>query len=122
MELMEESELGMETFRTMQEKHGLPLPEVEYNEPYLSVIFPRTIEAVRMVNSNVGVEDLTIDEINGYEWVKSKLSVSRKEYQDHFNIDERKANRHLKRFMELGLVGDNGESPKSNKFRYVLID
>ncbi|SFH35028.1 ATP-binding protein [Pedobacter insulae] len=121
MKLMEENELGMETFRTMQEKHNLPLPEFSYTEPYLALTFPRTLEAVKSVSIHKGIEELTVDEIKGYEWIKSKTSVSRKEYQNHLRIEERTANRHLKRFIRLGLIGDNGESPKSNKYRYVFI-
>lgn len=119
-QLMEESELGMETFRSMQEEHGLPLPEVQYNAPYLSIVFPRNLEAVKIVSSKAGVEELSSEELKGYEWVKSRVSVSRREYQEHFGLEERTASRHLKRFTELALVVDNGESPKSNKYRYVI--
>jgi ATP-dependent DNA helicase RecG len=51
MELMEEAELGMETFRTMQDAYGLPAPEISYKAPYLSVVFPREVSAVRRISS-----------------------------------------------------------------------
>jgi hypothetical protein len=47
MGLMEESELGMETFRGMQEKYELPLPFYHYKAPYLSLTFSRNIESIK---------------------------------------------------------------------------
>ena len=119
MGLMEESELGMETFRGMQEKYDLPLPSYNYKAPYLSLTFSRSIEAIKKVAGNEALGDLNKEELNGFEWVKSKREVSKKEYATHFGFDEKKAYRHLSKFRKLGLVGDNGESTKSNNYRYV---
>jgi len=120
MKLMEESELGMETFRSMLEKHGLPLPEFNYTEPYLSLIFPRSMAAVKTVTDHKGIAELSAEELRGYEWVKSLSSASRKEYADQFGFDDRKANRQLKHLFDLGLLNDNGEPAKSNKYRYIF--
>ena len=106
---------------TMQEKHNLPLPEFDYTDPYLSLVFPRSIEAVRQVSGNRAVEVLSGDELNGYEWIKSRGDVSRREYAEKFKIDDKKAARHLKKLKDLGIISDNGESPKSNNYRYTLI-
>lgn len=119
MELMEEAELGMETFRGMHEKYGLPLPFYDYKAPYLALTFSRSLEAVKAVTGDKTLEELNKEELTGYEWVKSKGSVSKKEYASHFSFDEKKAYRHLSKFKKLELVGDNGESPKSNNYRYV---
>lgn len=119
MELMEESELGMETFRGMQEKYGLPLPFYDYKAPYLSLTFSRSIEASKIVSGNEALRDLNNEELLGFDWVKSKGEVSKKEYANHFNFDEKKAYRHLSKFKKMGLVGDNGESNKSNNYKYV---
>jgi len=42
MEYMEESALGMDTFKSLREKYGLPLPIVDYDGSNVVVIFPRT--------------------------------------------------------------------------------
>jgi ATP-dependent DNA helicase RecG len=118
--LMEESELGMETFRGMQEKYDLPLPFYDYQAPYLSLTFSRSIEAAKSLPGNEALENLNKEELLGFEWVKSKGEVSKKEYANHFDFDEKKAYRHLSKFKKLELVGDNGESPKSHKYKYVF--
>jgi ATP-dependent DNA helicase RecG len=122
MGLMEESELGMETFRGMQENYDLPLPSYNYKAPYLSLTFSRSIEAIKKVAGNEALGDLNKEELNGFEWVKSKREVSKKEYAIHFGFDEKKAYRHLTKFRKLGLVGDNGESPKSHNYKYVFTN
>ena len=47
MDLMEEAEMGMETFREMNLKYNLPLPVFDYKAPYLTLTFSRTLEAVK---------------------------------------------------------------------------
>ena len=120
MGLMEESELGMETFRGMHEKYELPLPFYDYKAPYLSLTFSRSIEAAKSISGNEALGDLNKEELIGFEWVKSKGEVSKKEYANHFDFDEKKAYRHLSKFKKLKLVGDNGEPPKSHNYKYVF--
>lgn len=120
MGLMEESELGMETFRGMQEKYELPLPFYDYKAPYLSLTFSRSIEAAKTVSGNEALENLNKEELLGFEWVKSKGEVSKKEYANHFDFDEKKAYRHLSKFRKLNLLTDNGEKSNSPNFRYIF--
>jgi ATP-dependent DNA helicase RecG len=122
MELMEEAELGMETFRGMNEKYELPMPFYDYSAPYLSLTFSRSIEALKTLAGNEVLGNLNKEELIGFEWVKSKREVSKLEYAAHFGFEEKKAYRHLSKFKSLALVGDNGESPKSNKYTYVYSD
>ncbi len=120
MGLMEESELGMETFKNMQQDHGLPLPEYTYTAPYLSLTFSRSLKAVRKTSINKEtIAKLNDEELKGYEWVKSKGEVSRKEYANHFDYDERKASRHLSKMRSLELVGDNHVPLTSRNYKYV---
>lgn len=120
MDLMEESELGMETFRNMYDKYKLPLPFYEYKAPYLSLTFSRSIEAVKNVVDNKALAELNNEELNGFEWIKAKGIVSKKEYARHFDFDEKKAYRHLSKLKKLGLVSDNGKHPSSHDYKYVL--
>ena len=47
MGYMEETGVGMDTYRTMREKYDLPLPVITYKEPNLIVSFPRTMGGVK---------------------------------------------------------------------------
>ena len=122
MKLMEEAELGMETFREMNQKYGLPLPVFDYKAPYLSLTFSRNFEALKKVSGNIALQELNKEELLGLEWVKSLGVVSKKDYAEHFGYDEKKAYRHLSKLKKLYLITDNGESPKSNNYKYVFIN
>ena len=119
MGLMEESEFGMDTYREMRDKYKLPLPLITYDEPDLIVTFPRSAKAVRRLDTTEVLSQLNDEEIAGLDFVKTRGEVSRKEYEDHFSFNERKANRHLKKFVALGLIGDNGEKTTSPNYKYV---
>lgn len=118
MEYMEESALGMDTFKSMREKYALPLPIVDYDGSNVVVTFPRTIDAVREVISNAGIEGLSEEELRGFEWIRSQDEVSTKDYAKHFGYTQRTASRHLGNFLIKKLVQTNGENIKSPKLRY----
>jgi ATP-dependent DNA helicase RecG len=117
MRLMEESGVGMDTFKSLKTKYDLPLPIITYKKPNVIVTFPRTIEAVRNIGGDA-VKELTNEELDGYEWIKSQGEVSAKEYASQFVIASRTASRHLAKMLELKLIKTNGVNPKSPKLRY----
>jgi len=119
MHLMEETGVGMDTFREMRSKYHLPLPIITYDDPNLVVTFPRTADAMRELSTKEAIAQLNDEELAGYDFVKERKEVSRKEYEDHFGYDSRKANRHLGKLLELGLIGDNGKGKTSPNYRYV---
>lgn len=121
MGYMEEAEFGMDTFREMRIKYNLPLPIITYEEPNLIVTFPRTADAVRSLYDKDILSQLNDEEIAGYDFVKAKGEVSRKEYEEHFGFERKKASNQLKKMKDIGLIDDNGENPKSNNYRYVFI-
>jgi ATP-dependent DNA helicase RecG len=47
MGYVEETGLGMASLKSLNEKYGLPLPEYIYEEPLLTLTFPKTMEAVK---------------------------------------------------------------------------
>lgn len=122
MGLMEEAEFGMDTYREMRDKYKLPLPIIEYNEPDLTVIFPRSADAVRSLDKSNVLSQLNDEELAGYDFVKAKGEVSRQEYEDHFGFERKKASNHLKRLKGIGLIDDNGKPPTSHAYRYVYKD
>jgi len=120
MRLMEETGVGMETYRTMREKYDLPLPIITYKNPNLIVTFPRTLRGVKESYSDKDLGTLTDPQIKGFEWIKAQGEVSTREYSAHFNIGYKTAQRHLAKIKELGLITDNGEDINSPNYRYVI--
>ena len=121
MDYMEESAVGMDTFRSLHEIYKLPLPIFEYNGINTVVTFPRTIKSVKEVSSNKAIGELTEAQFLGYEWLIIKGEASKREYSSHFDIGYKTAQRHLAKMRELGLIGDNGEDTNSPNYKYVVI-
>jgi ATP-dependent DNA helicase RecG len=121
MRFMEETGVGMETYRTMREKYDLPLPIITYKNPNLIVTFPRTLRGVKELYSDKDLGPLTDPQIKGFEWIKAQGEVSAREYSTHFNIGYKTAQRHLAKMKGLGLITDNGEDINSPNYRYVVV-
>lgn len=111
MEYMEESALGMDTFKSLREKYELPLPIIDYDGSNVVITFPRTIDVVRDVSDNRGVENLNDEELKGFELVKLKGRLRRKEYEQHFAFDKKKAERHLNKMIKEGLIERKASGP-----------
>ena len=118
MRLMEETGVGMDTYRTMREKHKLPLPIINYKKPNIIVTFPRNIEGVKETNKRL--KDLTPDLLDAYEFVKANKEVSRKEYEEYAGVSEKVAHTRLSTLWDKKVIGDNGEPKKSKNFKYVF--
>jgi len=43
------------------------------------------------------------------------------QYAEHFGFSSKKAQRHLRKMRDLGIIGDNGEFSNSPTYRYVYI-
>lgn len=108
MEYMEETGLGMATLKSLNEKFGLPLPEYVFEEPLLTLTFPKTMEAVKRVSKHTGVANLNEEELNGYEFIKSKGVIKRADYEEHFEFEKKKAERHLNKMVEEALIKRKG--------------
>ncbi len=118
MEIMEESELGMETFRNMEQQFKLPSPIIEFKEPYLSVTFAQDFEAANRVIPNKAIQNLSNEEQAGYRWIASMPEISAKEYATKFKYSSRTVSRHLANMIKGKLIETNGESINSPKLRY----
>ncbi len=117
MNYMEETALGMDTFKSMRSEYHLPLPIIEYDGLNVVVTFLRTGKAIKGV-ANKAMGKLTEEELAGYEWVKSQDEVSAKDYTLHFDIAARTTSRHLGKMLNLKLIKTNNENQKSPKLRY----
>jgi Fic family protein len=56
---------------------------------------------------------LNEEELRGYEFVKLKGKVKRKDYEDEFKLDKKKAERHLNKFAKNRLVKRKGIGPST---------
>jgi ATP-dependent DNA helicase RecG len=113
MDYMEETGFGMRTFKEMTEKYRLPLPEYTFTDPFLKLTFPRSIASAKRISTNPALAKLNEEELLGYDYIKSKGRTTRKEYQEHFKFDGKKAERHLKKFFDLDLVNRKGSGPST---------
>jgi ATP-dependent DNA helicase RecG len=119
MRYVEEAGFGMDVLKSLQSTYKLPLPEYAYQEPFLTLTFPRSMEAVKKVSQYGNIGKLTEEELKGYEWIKSQDGISTKEYAAQFKYTQRTASRHITNMLKLKLLKDNGESSKSPKLRYL---
>ena len=117
MDYMEETALGMDTFKSMRSKHHLPLPIIEYDGLNIVVTFLRTSKAVKEAGVK-SISKLTPQELEGFEWIRSKGEISAKEYSTNFEITPRTTSRHLSKMLKLKLITTNNENLKSPKLRY----
>lgn len=111
MGYMEESALGMDTFKSLREKYELPLPIIDYDGSNVVVTFARTVDAVKKISSRKGVKNLNKEELLGFEFVQLKGKLKRKEYEQHFSFDKKKAERHLNKMVKEGLIERKGAGP-----------
>lgn len=116
----EEMGLGMKTFKSLNESDGLPLPEYSYEAPYLTLAFARNLDALKVISNHPNLSELTDEELRGYEFIKSKGEIRRKDYEKKFSFKRQKSLRHLRKMTDLGLIEDNGENMNSPNFRYVI--
>ena len=122
LKLVEQRGLGFQTLKELPDKFKLPLPNVSFDEPYIVFKFPRTVLSIKAIDTTPGIEELNAEEIMGYDWIKVQREVSTREYSSHFNFGYKKAQRHLAKMKDLGLITDNGEPSNSPKYRYVIVE
>lgn len=108
MKLVEQRGLGFQTIKELPTKFGLPLPLVSYEEPYMVFKFPRNGEALKSIAGNDQLNQLNSDELKGYDFIRVKEKITRKEYEDYFTFDKKKAERHLTHMTEIGLIDRKG--------------
>jgi ATP-dependent DNA helicase RecG len=108
MGLAEEAGLGLKTFGETAEKYDLPLPKYTLEDPYLVLTLFRTKESAAQTLPPEILESLNSDEKAGWEYLTSRLTTTQTEYAQHMGFDYRKAQRHLKKFIELDLITRRG--------------
>jgi len=117
MGYMEESAVGMDTFRTMREIHKLPLPIFEYDGIYTVVTFPRTTGALRDIIKKQPIEELSKDELSAFDIFRDHKYISKVDFAKLNGLTNRTAERLLKKLTDLNLITKRGSGPKTN---YVI--
>ena len=111
LELVEQRGLGFATIKELPEKFNIPLPLVEYKEPYMVFTFPRSGDSLKKISPLKALKNLNDEELKGYDFVRLNRTLTRKEYEEHFGFDKKKAERHFKVFVEQNLVERKGSGP-----------
>lgn len=113
MGLAEERGLGLKSMRQTAETSGLPLPQYSWEDPYLVLtIYQTPAAATTGLPANVQ-ESLTESERTGWQWLTRQGKTKSSEYAQALEIEPRTAQRHLGRFVELGLVRKTGTSRRT---------
>jgi ATP-dependent DNA helicase RecG len=119
MALAEERGIGLNSLRNTAESAGLPLPRYSWKAPYLLLtVYRSAAGAARDLASEVP-DTLSADERRGLAFLATRPSITRKEYAKQMGFDDRKAQRQLKRFIEIGLLRRVGASSAA---AYELVD
>lgn len=104
MDYVEEKGFGMQTFKSLNKEHGLPIPEYTFKEPFLILTFPRTSEGIKSVVTNEAIQELSDEELKYFELFRENESLSKSEFVDATNLADRTAQRLLKEWVENGLI------------------
>lgn len=119
MDYVEEKGFGMKTFKALNKEHGLPIPKYTFKEPFLTLTFPRTTEAVKEILGRGKIDDLSTEELKNFEIFRQKRPVSKSEFVEFTGLATRTAERYLKDWSEIGLLKKVGSGPST---KYELND
>lgn len=118
MELAEERGLGLKSMRARASALGLPLPTYGWDNPYLVLTMFRTAASALDALAPAVRKGLKVGEQAAWEFAISKPSVSTLELMERIGLDERKAQRVIKRLLDAGLLKRVGRGPAT---RYVAV-
>lgn len=112
MDYVEEKGFGMDTFSSIREKYGYPLPRYTFKKPYLTLSFPRNAEGVEKRLK----EKLDKAELAAYEVFRTERELSKSDFVELTGLKPRTAERLLKDWTEAGLIIREGAG-RATKYR-----
>jgi len=118
MGLAEERGLGMKTLKSLPQKLGLPVPKYSIREPYLVLQLFSNAESVAATIEPSALDSFNDDEKAGWKYLTSRMTTTAPEYSEALAFDERKVQRQLRKFIDLGLLRRIGQGRAS---RYEVI-
>lgn len=113
MKFMEETGVGMVTYRTMRERFGLPVPIISYRKPNLIITFPRSTDAAGKLRPEIPLHKLSKEELKSFEILRAERSLSKSDFAKLSYLTNRTAERLLKKFVDLELVLKQGSGPST---------
>jgi ATP-dependent DNA helicase RecG len=113
MGYMEETGLGMAALKSLNEKYGLPLPEYKFLPPLLTLSFPKTLKSSKSSSNSERIKKLNDEELIGFEYIKLHGTIKRKDYEDKYGYDKKKAERHLNKMVDIGIIERKGSGPNT---------
>jgi len=115
MGMAEEQGFGLEkSLKGQAERLGLPLPTFAMVGDDLVLTIYRSRKAAVSTLPEDLRKQLSKPELAGWEWLAGRTEVTQAEYAKAREITPRTAQRHLKRFMELGKVRRIGASSSTS--------
>ncbi|MCP4628689.1 MAG: hypothetical protein GY850_35055, partial [bacterium] len=117
MGMAEEMGYGLSSLKRHAERLGLPLPTYGMEGDYLVLTIYRSKSAATAKLDKELLEALSKKEKTGWQWLAGRAEATRAEYAKTLGITARTAQRHLKKFVELGLLRKEGAGSST---RYSL--
>jgi len=118
MDYVEEKGFGMKTFKSLNSEFDLPIPKYSYKSPFLTLVFPRTTEAVKGVIESSAIESLNDKSLKLFEVFRSGEPVSKSEFVEFSGLTQRTAERYIKEWTDNGLLLKIGSGP-STKYKFT---
>jgi ATP-dependent DNA helicase RecG len=118
MGLAEERGLGLKSMKQKAEAANLPRPAYTWDDPYLVLTLYRSTESATRTLKPEILEILNDDERAGWQQITTLEFITKVSYAGATGYDPRKGQRHLKRFVELGLLRRLG-SGKATSYKIV---
>jgi len=103
-DLAEERGLGLKSMKQRAEQAGLPLPIYSWEDPYLVLMLYRSSESATRTIKPETLESLNDDERAGWQQISKLETITKSSYAQATGFDDRKAQRHLKHFVDLRLL------------------
>ena len=104
MNYVEEKGFGMKTFKSLNKKYGMSIPKFKYKEPFLTLTFARTIEALKDLSEKGIFKNLSDEEVIMLEFFRNNKQLSKSEFAELANLSSRTAERYIKQFVDLKLI------------------
>lgn len=118
MDLAEERGLGMKTLKSLPQELGLPLPKYAFEAPYLVLTLYRSPESATHTLKPEVLEVLNEDERAAWQLLATRDSLTSSDLMRHARFDEKKAQRVLKKLIQVNLICRVGKGPAT---RYEVI-
>lgn len=118
MHLAEERGLGLVSMKQRAKQAGLPLPAYAWEAPYLVLTLFRSPESAERTLKPEVLQALNDDERAGWRTITTLDPITTAAYSQATAYDARKAQRHLKHFLDLGLLRRVG-SGKATRYEVI---